>query len=67
MAGPLIRERESIWQGEAHAGESPVMLAYFARECGGRWRAHSAGSSAGVLFICLFPPGCSFLCHLVLC
>jgi hypothetical protein len=28
----LTRERESLWQGEVHAGESPLMLVYVAGE-----------------------------------
>jgi hypothetical protein len=55
---PLTQEREILWQGEAHRGESPLMLVYIAREH--HWKAHSAGSSAGALF----PPGCSPLMSL---
>jgi hypothetical protein len=54
----LTQEREILWQGEVHTGESPLMLANVL-SVGGFWKAHSAGSSAGALFICPSPPGYS--------
>jgi hypothetical protein len=57
-AGPLLLGRESLWQGEAHAGESPLMLAYM-------WVSEDTAECSllcpqQVSFLCDFSPsGCS--------
>jgi hypothetical protein len=35
MAEPILLWREALWQGMAHAGDSPLMVAYLAHE---QWR-----------------------------